>query len=86
MTFPCRACGACCRRIGRVPAKTLEQNGLTADENGHCIHLDGDLCTIYAMRPDICRVKGNHHQSAMLCNAWMAEDGRTDFIRLEEIR
>tara|TARA_Y100000310_G_scaffold338542_1_gene428473 strand:- start:1332 stop:1541 length:210 start_codon:yes stop_codon:yes gene_type:complete len=64
----------------------LERHGLTADENGHCIHLDGNRCTIYAVRPDICRVKGNYKANAALCNIWMAQDGHTDFVTEADLR
>lgn len=85
MKFPCKGCGACCRRIGAVPQHMLDQHGLTADKNGHCIHLDGNNCTIYAMRPEICRVTDNYRINATLCNEWMAQDGFTDFITIRDL-
>ena len=85
MSFPCRGCGACCRRIGMMPPSILEANGLTADERGHCVHLDGDSCTMYALRPEICRVKGSYKLNAAMCNAWMSAEGRIDLIRDDEL-
>lgn len=44
-------CGECCRNIGSVPQLAAFDNG-----HGQCIHLKGNLCGIYATRPDICNV------------------------------
>jgi Fe-S-cluster containining protein len=51
--FPCSSCGLCCRKVGlALETKALDRG------DGVCRHLDEDtrLCSIYATRPDICRV------------------------------
>lgn len=50
MSFPCTACGACCRRLPVVSPMALA--------DGSCRHLDPgtNLCTVYAQRPLACRV------------------------------
>lgn len=50
-SFPCTQCGICCKHIDRIPAlETLDRG------DGQCIYLKGNLCSIYAYRPDICNV------------------------------
>lgn len=53
-SFPCTACGQCCRRV--------YLGGLTAyldRGDGVCYHFDdtSKLCTIYHERPLVCRVE-----------------------------
>lgn len=52
-TFPCTACGACCRNLGGAPLYARLDRG-----DGVCRHLDTgtDRCRIYETRPRICRV------------------------------
>ena len=52
-TFPCTACGACCRNLGGAPLYARLDRG-----DGVRRHLDAgtDLCRIYETRPKICRV------------------------------
>jgi Fe-S-cluster containining protein len=52
--FVCEKCGECCRYIDKV-----EQLKHIALPNGVCKYLDGDLCTIYETRPDVC----NYHKA-----------------------
>lgn len=47
----CTKCGECCRHIDRIPELANYDRG-----DGVCIHLNGNLCSIYDNRPDICRV------------------------------
>src|SRR5699024_9433928 len=49
--FPCTRCGECCRHINRIPQLAQFDLG-----NGVCRYLQGNLCTIYATRPEVCRV------------------------------
>ena len=49
--FPCTRCGECCRHIDHIPQLASFDLG-----NGVCRYLHGNLCTIYATRPEICRV------------------------------
>ena len=50
--FPCTECGACCRRVG-----TTAQGLLPTKEDGEtCLYLEGNLCSIYENRPDICNL------------------------------
>lgn len=51
MTFPCTKCGACCRVAFLIPGFTEPVN-----DNGSCVHLQDNMCSIYETRPDICRV------------------------------
>lgn len=50
--FPCSKCGECCRHIDKIPELSAYDIG-----NGICRFLDGDICTIYSDRPDICNVE-----------------------------
>ena len=52
-TFPCTACGACCRNLNHSPLYADLDRG-----DGICRHLDirTNLCRIYETRPKICRV------------------------------
>lgn len=47
--FPCSGCGACCLAVSPL---------LPAKADGSCLNLGADrkTCTIYADRPDVCRV------------------------------
>ncbi len=51
--FPCTACGKCCRRVNENPQGHFLDRG-----DGVCRHLieDTNLCSIYEMRPIICRI------------------------------
>ena len=49
--FDCSMCGECCRHINLIPELTEFDNG-----SGVCIYLQGNLCSIYENRPDICNV------------------------------
>jgi len=56
-TFPCTACGACCRSLAGSPLYSELDRG-----DGVCRHLDerSNLCRIYEERPVICRVADMH--------------------------
>ena len=47
--FGCTQCGACCR-LSAAPS------GLPVKENGECVNLVGNLCSIYNDRPMVCRI------------------------------
>lgn len=51
--FPCDRCGACCRHVDMAPETKFLDRG-----DGACQHYDdtSKLCTIYASRPEVCRV------------------------------
>lgn len=49
--FPCSKCGECCRHIDLVPQLAHFDRG-----DGVCMHIYGNLCGIYAERPEICCV------------------------------
>lgn len=52
--FHCDQCGACCKQLRLFgPRYKWLDNG-----NGHCKYFDNktNLCTVYALRPLICRV------------------------------
>lgn len=51
MNFVCDACGACCRNLDKSSIyKELDRG------DGVCKYLKGNLCSIYAIRPLLCRV------------------------------
>lgn len=51
--FPCNKCGICCQRVHWAEETKFLDRG-----DGVCKHYakDSKLCTIYAQRPEICRV------------------------------
>ena len=49
--FHCDKCGICCRSLRRSPLYRELDRG-----DGVCRYLDGNLCSIYATRPLLCRV------------------------------
>lgn len=49
--FKCDKCGACCRNLNKSQLyKDLDRG------DGTCIYLVGNLCSIYELRPLLCRV------------------------------
>ena len=44
-------------------------------EDGSCVNLVGNLCSIYDTRPDICRVKHDHAETAGVCRSLQAAEG-----------
>ena len=52
MTFHCDKCGLCCRLLKDVPQLAAFDRG-----DGVCKYLQGNLCSIYENRPDICNVE-----------------------------
>ncbi|MDR3115067.1 MAG: YkgJ family cysteine cluster protein, partial [Treponema sp.] len=48
VTFICDKCGECCRHL--EPFLNIWPH----QTNGLCNFLEGDLCSIYAKRPDFC--------------------------------
>ena len=49
--FKCDKCGQCCRHLANSEVyKELDRG------DGVCKYLDGNLCSIYDNRPDICNV------------------------------
>ena len=61
VSFPCNACGACCRSPGG--SALYEDLGRS---DGVCQHLDEvpNLCRIYTDRPSICRVSDMYERFA----------------------
>jgi Fe-S-cluster containining protein len=49
--FPCNQCGLCCQNIGQIEELRAFDRG-----DGTCKYLIDKTCSIYANRPDICRV------------------------------
>lgn len=85
MSFPCDACGLCCRHVDR----SAFTKGMCRGD-GVCIHLDdaSSICTIYDTRPACCRIDDSysfwvdamslidyHKANASVCNALRAEHG-----------
>ena len=48
--FPCDQCGECCRHV----------SGVMPSVNNTCIYLDGNVCSIYDHRPEICNVERSY--------------------------
>lgn len=49
--FKCNKCGCCCRHLDKSELyKELDRG------DGTCKYLQGNLCTIYAERPLLCRI------------------------------
>jgi Fe-S-cluster containining protein len=51
ITFNCEKCGECCRHIEQFI------DILPHQQDGICQFLQGDLCSIYEHRPDLCVYK-----------------------------
>ena len=49
--FECSKCGCCCRNLKMSEIYSELDRG-----DGVCKYLEGNLCSIYDRRPDICRV------------------------------
>lgn len=49
--FKCDRCGECCKNLDKSSIYAELHNG-----NGICKYLDGNLCSIYSLRPILCRV------------------------------
>ena len=82
--FTCTSCGACCRRVWGTKDFPYALNAM-----GACEKLDTktNLCTIYDLRPDICKVdkqyeatdktltrKEYYRLNNQICNKWIKED------------
>lgn len=54
MSFPCTACGKCCRNV-----HLSKQTSYLSRGDGVCIHFNEhtNLCNIYQTRPLVCRVE-----------------------------
>lgn len=60
-----KKCSSCCLDTSVLPIEFFsilnmlkQKNIVPEEENGNCIFLKKDLCTIYEMRPLICRTHG----------------------------
>lgn len=53
--FQCDKCGACCRNLKLSPLYRGLDRG-----DGVCKYLSGNLCSIYAQRPLLCRVEESY--------------------------
>ena len=60
MNFECDKCGACCRHLSLFGKEYAWLN----DGSGKCKYLDNktSLCTIYEIRPIICRVDEGYYR------------------------
>ena len=61
--WKCIQCGACCKMIDRVLPE-LDRG------DGACIYLKDNMCSIYEMRPMLCRIPAaiTDRARAMACN------------------
>ncbi|WP_433767698.1 YkgJ family cysteine cluster protein [Pseudomonas putida] len=66
-TFPCSQCGLCCQHVHLAEETRFLDRG-----DGTCRHFDtpGKRCTIYAERPDICRVDRQYTQRYAQHYSW----------------
>lgn len=67
--FPCTGCSLCCRNVRQIHAAALNypKNSIVYraaasfpygwDEDGVCVMLKDNLCSIYSSRPMLCNVK-----------------------------
>jgi len=90
MPYPCTRCGACCRRLHAL--RGIVPDAMIADD-GSCVHLVGNDCSIYDQRPLVCRIdevidaKGMdkataYEATATICNAFMDQDGLDQGLRV----
>ena len=81
--YPCTKCGLCCKRVaGALPAK----------EDGSCVYLKDNQCSIYENRPIICRVdlmidlhgdsEERYKQNVRICNALQEDAGLDTSYRI----
>ena len=66
-TFPCTQCGLCCEHVSLSPETQFLDRG-----DGTCRHYNGigKACTIYAQRPDICRVDRQYELRFVRLYSW----------------
>ena len=69
--FPCDKCGECCRNIGNISQLKDFDDG-----TGRCRYLQGNTCSIYENRPDICNVE------KMYAKCFATHMSRDEFIEL----
>lgn len=71
--FPCSQCGLCCQKVDMAEATRFLDRG-----DGTCRHYDTTSkgCTIYAQRPDICRVELHYDTHYAKVYSW------SEFIEL----
>lgn len=72
--FHCEKCGECCRHIDQIPQLAEYDNG-----NGVCIYLNGNLCSIYSSRPQICSV------DTMYKKEYSSQFSKDEFYRINEL-
>lgn len=65
----CIQCGACCRALNHITSPTW--NAVLNRGDGTCRHLKDNQCSIYEVRPDVCRIpqlsEDAHPQMATWC-------------------
>lgn len=54
--YPCKKCGNCCRYIGYSEYYQWLDRG-----DGQCRYLEENLCSIYAIRPLLCRIEDSRY-------------------------
>lgn len=55
--FPCEKCGACCRNIKKSELYASLNRG-----DGVCRYLKDNLCSIYEIRPLLCRIDESYER------------------------
>lgn len=74
--FSCSCCGSCCRHI----ALFGQRYEWLRDASGMCRYFDAgrNLCSVYALRPLICRVREGYH-------TYFAHIPFAEYLRLTKI-
>lgn len=67
LAFPCQQCGLCCQHVNLAAESQFLDRG-----DGTCRHYvaASKLCSIYAERPDICRVGQQYTMRYARLYAW----------------
>jgi Fe-S-cluster containining protein len=67
LVFPCQRCGLCCQHVHLAAETQFLNRG-----DGTCRYYEAAsrLCSIYAERPDICRVDLQYMKKYALLYAW----------------
>ena len=90
----CTGCSLCCRMVSLNPDFTEP-----IDENGVCVHLKDNKCSIYEDRPLLCRVDEMYEElkdnfaskedyiktTIKVCNSLISEIGLDDKYLIKEI-
>lgn len=81
MAFHCDKCGLCCHLLKDVPQLAAFDRG-----DGVCRFLQGNLCSIYESRPDICNVEKMYPAFASVMSREEYDKAMTDScVKIKEM-